>query len=99
MSMAPSMRGRPSMTDEMPGPDLENRVVLFLEITEPDWACRPCIARTLDVTLQEVKIALLRLARFRGRDYIETGCDLCDGCGASTAVLRRAPPRRLRRIA
>jgi hypothetical protein len=46
-----------------------------------------------------VKIALLRLARLRGRDTLETACAPCEGCGAATAVLRLRPPRPLERVA
>ena len=85
------------MTDEVPGPELENRVAVFLDVTEDSWACRNCIAETLHVTLREVKITLLRLAQSRGKNYIETGCEPCVGCGMVTAVVRRGG--RLRRIA
>ena len=87
------------MTHEVPGPEVENHVALFLDVTEPHWACRECIARTLDLTLREVKIGLLRLARFRGRNYIDTACEVCEGCGMMTAVVRLGRRRRLRRIA
>jgi len=87
------------MRTDVPGPDLEERVGLFLEVTSPLWACRDCMARTLDLEIREVKIALLRLARFRGRDTLDTACARCDGCGAATAVLRLRPPRALERVA
>lgn len=87
------------MAIDVPGAELEERVGLFLDVTRPHWACRECIAETLALEVREVKIALLRLARFRGRDAIETACARCDGCGAATAVLRLPPPRVLERVA
>jgi hypothetical protein len=87
------------MAIDVPGPELEERVGLFLDVMRPHWACRDCIARTLDLEIRGVKIALLRLARFRGREVLETACARCEGCGATTAVLRLRPPRILERIA
>jgi hypothetical protein len=87
------------MRTDVPGSDLEERVGLFLEVTSPHWACRTCIARTLDLEIRDVKIALLRLARFHGRDTVETACARCEGCGSATAVLRLRPPRALERVA
>ena len=91
------------MPRELRGPEpeagLEALVAFFLEVTEPHWACRPCIARTLELSLCEVKIALLCVGRFRGKDYIETRCDVCEGCGARTAVVRLGRRGRLRLIA
>jgi hypothetical protein len=87
------------MATTVPGPELEERVALFLDVTRPHWACRACIARTLVMDMRDVKIALLRLARTRGRDAIETACARCEGCGTATAVLRLPPPRALERVA
>ena len=87
------------MFDEVPGPDLEARVAQLLEVAEPDWTCRVCIARTLDLSQREVKIALLRLGRFRDKDYTETACDVCTDCGAETAVVRLGRRGHLRRAA
>ena len=87
------------MDMHVPGPDVEQRVGLFLDVTRPHWACRECMARTLDLEIREVKIALLRLARLRGRDTVETACAPCEGCSATTAVLRLRPPRALERVA
>ena len=87
------------MSDGIPGHDVDERVAFFLSVTEPYWACRACIARTLDLALRDVKIALLRLARFHGRHYIESACDVCEGCGSATAVVRLAKRSHLRRIA
>jgi hypothetical protein len=87
------------MNSEVPAPGFENRVLLRLHVTEPNWACRQCIARTLEFTLRDVKIALLRLARFHGAGYIDTAYDVCEQCEAVTAVLRLARPDRVRRIA
>jgi len=87
------------MDTRVPGPDVEQRVGLFLDVMRPHWACRECIARTLGLEIREVKIALLRLARLRGRDTVETACAPCEGCSATTAVLRLRPPRPLERVA
>jgi len=87
------------MTGDIPPQDVEHRVAFFLTVTESYWACRECIARTLHLAVRDVKIALLRLARFRGRNYIETGCEACAGCERVTAVVRLGRPRRLRLIA
>jgi hypothetical protein len=87
------------MAEGVPPRGFENRVALRLNVTDPNWSCRECIARTLGFTVSDIKIAFLRLLRFRGRDYIETGYDICDDCGAVTAVVRLARPRRLPRIA
>jgi hypothetical protein len=87
------------MATNVPGPELEDRVALFLDVTRPHWACRTCIARTLELETREVKIALLRLARSRGRDAVETACARCEGCGTATAVIRLPPPRLLERVA
>lgn len=87
------------MSGDIPGPDVDERVAFFLTVTEPYWACRACIARTLDMALRDVKIALLRLSRFRGRRYIDSACDVCEGCGAVTAVVRLGKRSHLRRIA
>ena len=60
------------------------------------------MAATLDVTLREIKIALLRLARCQGRnyiDYIDTAYGACEECGAETAVVRLGRRARLRLIA
>ena len=87
------------MRMDVPGPELEERVALFLDVTRPHWACRECIGRTLDLEVRDVKIALLCLARIRGRDALETSCARCEGCGVATAVLRLRPPRALERVA
>ena len=86
------------MADDVHGPDIEERVAVFLEVTGPHWACRPCIARTMEMSMREVKIALLRFA-FGRKDYIETASEVCDGCGAKTAVVRLSQRGRLRLIA
>ena len=82
-----------------PDADLEGLVAFFLEGAEPHWACRPCIVRTLELSLREVKIALLRFGRTRGRGYVETSCDVCEGCGVRTAVVRLGRRGRWRLIA
>jgi hypothetical protein len=91
--------GPRDMDDGVPGPDLEHQVILCLDVLQPMWLCRPCIARTVDVSVREVKIALLRLARSRGRNYTETGCAVCEGCAVRTAVVRLARHHRLRLVA
>ena len=79
--------------------DRLDRVVVFLDTTRPHWACRACIASTMDVTVREVKIALLRLTHRRGRGVLESACETCIGCGMETAVVRLSQPRRLQRVA
>jgi hypothetical protein len=86
------------MNSEVPGPALENRVLLRLHVTDPHWACRECIAHSLEFTRRDVKIALLRIAWHRTPGYVETSYDVCEDCGAVTAVLRLARSR-LGRIA
>jgi hypothetical protein len=87
------------MAYDVPNHDLETTVASYLELTEPRWTCRACIMRAERLTEREVKVALLRLGRFRSKDYIETGYDVCEGCGATTAVVRLGRRGRIRRVA
>ena len=87
----------PKATDE-PG-TAEARVARFLEAVAPHWACRTCMANTLTVPVRDVKIGLLRLARFRSGLAVESACEMCAGCHKETAVVRAGAPRHLRRVA
>jgi hypothetical protein len=87
------------MTYQVPEPELQERIALYLEATDPRWSCQDCIANALDMTLSEVKIALLRLARFRGRTYIDTRREACEACGMETAVVRLGQRGHQRRVA
>jgi hypothetical protein len=82
------------MRTDIPGPEIEDAVGLFLDLTQPHSACRECIARTVELNVREVKTGLLRLPRVRGI-RIETGCACCEGCGVRTAVVRSRPARHM----
>jgi hypothetical protein len=79
--------------------ELEGRVATFLGSLSPHWLCRSCLAAALDLGVRDVKVGLLRVARFRGRRTVEYACETCAGCGARTAVVRGGVLRLLKRVA
>jgi len=87
------------MAYEVSRPELERRVSLYLETTDGSWSCRDCIANSLAMTLNEVKLALLGLARSRRRSSVDFGREVCEACGMETAVVRLGPNGSLRGVA
>lgn len=69
------------MTNDVPGPSLENRVALFLDATDHVWACRSCIVRTLELTVRGVKMRAFTFEPPRGRavDALSFDIDLETG--------------------